>query len=441
MSKLTKKLIDGLEPEDRDYIVWDDKVSGFGVKVTPAGRKVYLLKYRSDDGRQRKPTIGVHGNITCEEAREIAAGWHLGKSQGKDTAKIRQELRGSPSMAELCDSFIKRHVEIHKKPGGVWLDKFYIRAYIKPRLGALKAASVTKQDVQKFHGALRDTPAQANRMLATLSKMFSLAEDWEIRPRHSNPVEGIQKYKETPRERYLTESELGALGDVLNEMERDGLEAPHFISLVRLLLLTGARLREIMHAKWEWVNKETAMLVLPDSKTGRKIIHLSPTAMEVLDAIERVRGNPYIIVGQKEGQPLINAKKPWRRIKEMVTVRLLQEDSDYAEIIIRLRKKSGGDPSYGDVCREAKKGGLIASDGDRPIGITDVRLHDLRHTYASICVGQGMSLQMVAKLLGHAQVSTSERYAHLANDPVKSAAAQAGKSLSGLIGKKKGETL
>lgn len=421
MSKLTKKLVDSLGPKNKDYIVWDDKISGFGIKVTPQGRKVYLLKYRSEDGRQRKPTIGVHGNITCEEAREIAENWQAEKAKGNDPAEARFRLRESPTVSDLCDRFLKEHVEVHKKPGTVSLDKFYIRKYIKPKIGALKTVSVTKGDIQKLHLSMKKTPAQANRILNTLSKMFSLAEDWSFRPANSNPVKGIQRYKESSRERYLTQQELACLGEVLNESEKQGTETPHFIALVRLLILTGARLREVMHAKWEWIDKEAGLLILPDSKTGKKIIHLSPAALEVLEAIPKIKSNPYIIVGEKEGKPLISPKKPWRRVKEVASMKMFENDNQYKPVIQALRKKLKRFPNYSEFCAESENQGM-----DKPEGITDVRLHDLRHTYASICVGHGMPIQMVAKLLGHAQIRTSERYAHLARDPVSNAAASVG---------------
>lgn len=184
--------------------------------------------------------------------------------------------RQSPTVSILCDRFIKEYVEVRKKEGGIWLDNFYIRKYIKPKLGTLKTISVTKKDISKFHLSMKETPAQANRILGTLSKMFNLAEDWDLREPHSNPVEGIQKYKETARERYLSNEELVCLGRVLEQSEEDSSETVYFISLVRLLLLTGARLREIMHAKWEWVNKDAGLLMFKEiifaNKSGLNIL-------------------------------------------------------------------------------------------------------------------------------------------------------------------------
>lgn len=386
MPVLTKALVEKLDAQVSDYVVWDEKISGFGVKVTPQSRKSYLMKYRTQDGRQRKPSIGIHGNITCEQARKIAEKWHGMLAAGEDPFADKVELRQSPTVSELCDRFLKEHAEIHKKANGLNQDRFYIRKHIKPRLGTLKTAAVTRNDIVKFHLSQKDTPAQANRMLHTLSKMFNLAEDWGLRSRHSNPVQGIQKYKEEARETYLTDAQIQKLGIVLEEEEKSGRESPHVIALFRLLLLTGARLSEIRDARWEWVNLDMGTLQLPDSKTGKKTIYLSPVAIEVLKAIPRVDGNPYIIVGAKEGCPLVCAKNPWQRIRNKA-------------------------------------------------GIPNVRIHDLRHTFASICVGQGFTIQMVAKLLGHSQIRTSERYAHLADNPIKAAVDSIGKHISGVNGK------
>lgn len=388
MPTLTKRLIDSLVPGNADYIVWDDKLSGFGLKITPSGRKVYLLKYRTTDGRQRKPAIGVHGPITCEQAREIALEWLSQKTKGEDPSKSRQTKRQSPTISELCDRFIKEHSEIHKKERSAQLDKFYIEKYIKPRLGSLKTISVSHADIAKFHIGMKETPTQANRILQTLSKMFNLAEAWGLRPAHSNPVTGIKRYKEQSRERFLTSDEIQNLFKILENLETSKQESIYFLNLIRLLILTGARLSEIKTAKWEWVDFENELLNLPDSKTGKKSIYISPTAMEVLKNTPVVKGNPYIIVGHVPKRCLHNEHKPWGR-----------------------------------VCKLAKLEG--------------VRIHDLRHTFASLCVGQGFSLQMVAKLLGHADTRMSERYAHLTKTSVQQAAASVGDVIQSKFNSKK----
>lgn len=432
MANITKSFVEKLEPESKDYAVWDDKLAGFGVRVSPKGRKTYILKYRLIDGRQRRRRIGVHGHITCEHARKTAISWHGEIADGNDPTSEISNIKNSPTVSQLCDRFIKEHSEIHKKPRGVELDQTAIRKHIKPKLGNLKTAAVTQKDIQKFHLSMKDMPAHANRVLRILSKMFNLAEEWELRPPNSNPVTKVKRYKEEPRERYLSNKEIKCLGKALDRAEERNTESLYFISLVRLLLLTGARLREIMHAKWEWIDWEMSMLKLPDSKTGKKIIHLSPAAQAVLKATPKIKGNPYIIAGSKDGQPLVNVKRAWKNIKEAATVNLLIQDEVYGDVIEKYWKRHKKFPTYEALCKKAKDEGF-----EEPVGLTDVRMHDLRHTYASICVAQGMSLQMVSKLLGHARASTSERYAHLAHDPITNAAAQVGENISGFINGKK----
>ncbi len=433
MPNLTKTLIDQLPAKTKDYVEWDNKLSGFGVKVTPKGRKVYLMKYRTVDGRQRKPSIGVHGNITCNQARDIAKQWHSDLSNKIDPIEASLQLRNSPTIKTLCNRFFKEYVKVHKKPSGHWIYELYINKYIKPKLGTLKTASVNRKDIAQFHHSLKSTPVQANRILGVLSVMFTQAEEWELRPQNSNPARGIKKYKETKKERYLSDEEIKILIKALDDAEENKTESHIFTSLIRLLLLTGARLSEIKDAKWAWVNKENGTLNLPDSKTGKKTIHLSPVALTVLDSIKRVKGNPYIITGKIKGKPLNDAKKPWRRIKSTIAISTLRKDDDFKAIINKLNKKLERPPKYQEIEKEAKKAKL-----EMPKTIIDVRLHDLRHTYASICVNQGMTLQMVAKLLGHAQTRTSERYAHLAHNPIQEASAKIGEVISGNFKKKKG---
>ena len=433
MPKLTKQYVESLKPGDDYYIKWDSKTTGFGVRVSPKGRKTYILKYRSEDGRQKRPRIGVHGNITCQQAREIAEDWHAERAKGGDPADERSELRSSPTVSELCDRFLNEHVKIHKKPRGIELDEFYIEKYIKPELGTRKAISIDKQDIQQLHFSLRDKQAQANRMLATLSKMFNLAEEWGYRKSNTNPVEGIKKYKEKTRERFLSNEELNALGETLEKAENEGKITQHFAALIRLLLLTGARRGEIMNAKWDWIHWDAGLLMLPDSKTGKKVIHLSESAIEVLNNLERIKGNPYIIVGNDKGQPLKSPKKIWTYIRKRTTVELLRNDEDYGPLIRELEDATGKVPKYEELCEKALEKGIINSMDEKPVGITDVRMHDLRHTYASICVNQGMTLQMVSKLLGHSSTKMSERYAHLAHDPVKQAATQASDQIDSVI--------
>jgi integrase len=203
--------------------------------------------------------------------------------------------------------------------------------------------------------------------------MFNLAENWALRPDGSNPCRHVEKFKEHKLERFLSETELARLAETLVEAEQARIELPSVIAAIRLLLFTGARLSEILTVRWEHVNFEEHCLRLPDSKTGAKTIYLSPPALEVLNGLQRQDGNPYVIIGAKPGAHLINLRKPWHRIRTKA-------------------------------------------------GLDNVRIHDLRHSFASMAVAGGLSLPVIGALLGHTQAATTQRYAHLAADPLKQAA-------------------
>ncbi len=382
---ITKRFVDskGAEPKDQTY--WDSAIRGFGLKVTPKGRKVYLFKYRNMAKTQRKATLGVHGNITCEQARKIAQQWSHEVSQGNDPAGRKQMIGESPTIAELCDRYLNQYAKHYKKESSVEFDRIQIEKRIKPSIGNLKIATINQNDITRLHHQMRETPTQANRVLAVLSKMFNLAEKWGLRPDMTNPVRNIDKYPEKARERFLSQKEAQRLLAVLDEEEEMGIESIYVISLIRLLIFTGARLREIMHAKWEWLDMKKGFLHLPDSKTGKKTIQLSAPAISILKKLPKQEKNPYIICGKVEGMPLNNARKPWLRIRQKAE-------------------------------------------------LEDVRLHDLRHSFAALAIEAGIPLYHVGKLLGHKQSRTTERYAHLADDPIKAAAELVGKQLDSLNG-------
>jgi integrase len=264
------------------------------------------------------------------------------------------------------------HATVKKKPGSIRPDDYNLRCHVLPALGQKKVMAVTRADIGALHHAMRETPGAANRVLALLSKMFTLAEQWGLRPEGSNPVRHIERYRERRFERFLSVEEFVRLGDALAEAERTQTEYASVIAAIRLLIFTGARLSEILELRWEQVDFAHACLRLPDSKTGAKLIYLSPPALEVLYGIERHESNPYVIVGREPCSHLVNLRKPWGRIRAKA-------------------------------------------------GMSDVRLHDLRHSFASVGAAIGLSLPMIGKILGHTQAATTQRYAHLAADPVKEA--------------------
>ena len=372
MPKITKRLVDAAKPQDKDYIICDDDLAGFAVRVLPSGRRSYIVQYRIGN-RYRRMSLGAHGVLTPEKARRMAFKVLAAVKDGEDPAGERSRARKACTVKELAERFDQEHISVRLKPGTAIEYRRNLRRFILPALGRLKVADVTRADIAKFHHDLRHIPYQANRNLEVISKMFSMAEMWGMRPDGSNPRLHIKKYPEEKRERYLSQKELSDLGSVLNEAEEMGVDDIYAISAIRLLIFTGCRLNEIMSLKWTEVDFTNSCLRLSDSKTGARVVHLGPPALDLLKSLTRQPKNPWVICGKIPGTNRKEIQKFWQRI----------------------RKRAG---------------------------IEDVRIHDLRHSFASNAVAQGMSLPMIGKLLGHTQVQTTARYAHLAANPVKAAA-------------------
>ena len=379
--KLTKSNVEAVEPGDRDIILRDTEIKGFLCKITPRGKRVYMLYYRTREGQERRPMIGIHGEVTSAQARTIAQNWKAFVAQGGDPSADKQARREAPTMVDLCRRYRADYAQGHKKASSFRNDMQMIGRFIAPALGSRKVAAVTADDIGRLHNSLRETPYQANRVLALLSKMFSLAEVWEIRPNGSNPTQHIQKFPEDKRERYLTEDELGRLGEALSEAEQNGVEKPQAIAAIRLLLFTGCRLNEILRLRWEDIDWERGLLFLRDAKTGAQYRPVGMAAMHYLGSLPWRDDVEWVIPGRDPSKPWKNLGKFWRRIRERV-------------------------------------------------GLEDIRIHDLRHTHASMAAGMGLSLPMIGRLLGHTQAATTHRYAHLAADPVREAADRVAGSLA-----------
>jgi len=373
--RLSKRIVDATVAAPKDIYIWDNALKGFGLKVTPKGRKVYLVQYRLDGrkGRTRRLTLGTHGKLTAEEARGLAK-VALGQvASGLDPSAEKDKVRGGYTMDMMLDKFDAGHIEVKLKPKTQRGYRRNIRLHIRPRLGHMLVHQVTRQDIMRLHYAMRDKPYGANRVLAVLSKFFNWCEKFGYREEGKNPVRFVDKYKEEKRQRFLSSEEQERLSATLEKAMREKVVSDYAIYAIRLLRLTGARLGEILNLQWDHINWERGTLDLPDSKTGRKTIYLNEPAKEILSLIVRQPDNPFVCCGAVESERIVNIQKSWRRIRAMA-------------------------------------------------GLEDVRLHDLRHTFASVAVSNGMSLPLIGALLGHSQPSTTARYAHLAADPLIEAA-------------------
>ena len=391
--KLTQQLINALEPDDKDMLYWDTVISGLLLKITPKGKKSFYLYYRNSNNQQRKPKIGDFPSISIDIARTKAQQWKGDILSGKDPSLDKQSSKDILNMSQVCEKFIVEHAMLYKKPAPVRDDQSMIRRYINPAFGKKRIDLVTREDVAKLHQSLKHKPYLANHVRALLSKIFNLCELWGLRQQGTNPTTHIKKFKEYKRERFLSQEELQRLSDTLHECSTQQLEMQSAIDCLRLLMLTGCRLREIMCLSWAEVNLEQQRLELLDSKTGAKFVYLTAPAISILEKIERIENNPYVIIGRHEGTHLQDIQKIWQRI----------------------RKRAN---------------------------LEDVRIHDLRHSFASVGAGLGLSLPIIGKLLGHTQTSTTARYAHLANDPARQAAERIAQEIhNAMQGKKQKHSL
>ena len=378
MSRLTKRSVEALEPGSSDYFAWDCDLTGFGVRVYPSGKKVYQVQYRSGR-RTRRFCIGDHGVLTAQEARKEAKR-RLGEvARGADPSAERKTKLSAPTVAGLCERFLTEYVDQHCKPRTARDYRSIIRRLICPKLGPLAINDVTRADVVAFHHDLRNTPYQANRAVSMVSKIFNVAEDWGLRTTGSNPARRIKKFREEERKRYLSGEEQVRLGRVLAGVLEDGSETIHAVSALLLLIYTGCRHGEILHLKWDYVTPHH--LELPDSKTGRRRVPLPREAYDILTELPRRDDNPFVILGESQTGPMVNLQKPWGRIRKLA-------------------------------------------------GLEDVRIHDLRHTYASVAVQNGIDPFTLKEIMGHKSLQTTLRYAHLADETVQRAAGSVAQRLA-----------
>jgi integrase len=369
--RLTDKIIKRLPaPARGNKIAWDDAVKSFGVRVTTAGARAFVLDYRRKlDGRHRRITIGSYPDWSTAAAREEAKRLKREIDGGADPIGEHEASRSAPTIADLCKRFDQDYLP-RKRATTQRVYRQQIAADILPALGKTKVAAVTHADIDAWHHRLSArAPTHANRTIAVLSKMFSLAVRWGWRI--DNPCKGVERNQEEKRERYLSGAELARLSAALAELRDQGAA-----NAVRLLLLTGARRGELLAAKWSDIDLKGAVWTKPGATTKQATLHrvpLSEAACKLLSEMQAQAGNhaDYLFPARGGGH------------RPHIT-----------EAWIRLR-------------RAAK--------------LLGVRLHDLRHTYATIAASSGLSLRVIGGLLGHTTAQTTLRYAHLLDDPLRAA--------------------
>ena len=380
--KITNRAVERLTPPEHGYIIaWDKELKGFGVRLTAAGVRSFILNYRLRGGEQRK-TLGRYGTLSADQAREVAKAWLRDAAEGIDPAKERQAQKKRMTFAELAEQYIEQHAKPEKAPTAAKEDERKLRAVLIPAWGGRPAEDITRLDVTKLRTRMKGEISHitANRYMALLGKMFALAVEWGVRP--DNPARGIKQEPEDARDRWLRPDEIRRMFESLAQ-ERD----PIIRGALSFLLLTGARRGEALSAKWEDIDFGDARWRIPKTKAGKvQTIPISGHAMSVLQSLPRVEGCPWVFPGHKHGQPLVNLSKPWQRV----------------------RKRAG---------------------------LEDVRIHDLRRSLGSMMVQAGASLYVTQRALRHSDSRvTAEVYGHLGDDPLRAAFEAVGEKVAALMG-------
>lgn len=402
---LTDESVADIRPANKTHIHYDDRLKGFGVRVTASGHKSWIAEYRPGGGRNTavsRQTLGSTATVKEREARHKARSLLAHACLGGDPSAEKIVHRNMSTVKDFAEVFMRDRVREHLKPSTQKTYRRHLDKIIIPRIGSLKIDAISCKMVRELHREIARTGVRrprregtANRVLATLSAMFRHAEkEEEILPKGSNPVRGVEKYRENPQTRYLTLQELERIGETLHEAETIGLtwtvdeskpNAKHLAheenrrsvidpvsaSAIRLFLFTGMRSGELLGLKWEWLDLDSGVTSLPDSKTGAKDVLLNSCAVEVLAAMPRV--SPYVFPS------LRNPNKP------RTTVR----------------------GAWNSILRHA--------------GVRHTRIHETRHTHASVGINSGLGLPIIGKLLGHGSPTTTKRYAHLETGPVREA--------------------
>ena len=387
--KLSEKTLRDAEPvEGRSYQIFDTEILGLSARVQCSGARAFSLDYRFA-GRQRRMTIGRWPEWSVTAARERAKELRRMIDEGLDPLATREDLREAPRVKDMIDRYIREHLP-KLAPVNASDQTSMLRKIVEPALGNRLVTDITKSDVAQFLDVVAEgrprpckqkpnnrarklqghkpTPVRANRVGEVLRKMFTLAVEWEWRA--DNPAQGFHRRIEQARERFLSPDELTRLAAVL-----DGAEDQRAADIIRMCMLTGARVGEVRQARFEQFNLDYAIWSKPASTTKQRKIHRVPISQDVVAIVRQrqlvvPRGNPWVFPGDAVGKPVREVRRFWVKVQ-----------------------------------REA----------DLP----DVRIHDLRHTFASLLVSGGASLEIIGRLLGHSQMQTTQRYAHLMESPLR----------------------
>jgi len=374
--KLTKSIVDAAQAKTCDVELRDTIVPGFMCKITPTGRKVFMLQYRTNSGVRRKPALGQFGELTVEQARSLAQDWLAEVRRGGDPGHDKAEARRAPTVKELCQRFMEDHSKLHNKPSTQDTYQYQIDSYIVPGLGPKKVHEVLRQDITALMKRMEKSPTQANRTLSCIRKMFNLAELWGYRKDGSNPCRHVPKYPEKGSTRLITDGQMVSLFAYLDKAEAENLEHPIFLLAVRLQFEFAARMSEVLLLEWDWLDLPNGRVVWPDSKTGDMSKPLSEEARRLLSNAPHYGDSPYVCPAIRDSSKPMNSGsyyQAWRRMLHRA-------------------------------------------------GVPKVGTHGIRHRSATDIANSGIPVKVGMALTAHKTVAMFMRYVHTEDDPVRKAA-------------------
>ena len=393
---LTERIIRDAKPEPKTRILWDRQVKGLGLRITPAGARAYILNYRVG-GRERRATLARASEISLKAARE-RAGAELAAVRGGEVDLLdrRRKTKEAPTVNDLLEQYFGTFVPDRIATGRMTQTtarKYWNQAdnYLRPALGSRRVADVTRFDVENMAKPLAGTPTLRNRVLAFASRVFTLAEHWEMRPQRTNPVRGVDRAKEQARDRVLAASELAALSAALDEREASH---PFAVGAVRVAAMSGLRISECLSMRWENISFETGRATLPRTKTGRRVVPLAAPVLDLLSRLPRINGCPWVFAGARNGAPVT-----YKTTRDL----------------------------FATACELA--------------GLEDLRLHDLRRSVATNLAAAGVNAYTLRDVLGHATLAMSNRYVRGAGDALTEAMERAAAITSAAMDGKPGEVV
>lgn len=367
--RLTNSAIDAFQPKAKDYHIKDELVRELQLKITPTGRKVFLIRYRNPEGRGRKFTIGVFPTVKITLARQTAKDKLAQITQGGDPSAEKTTLRESVSFKEFAERFMTSHADKYLRLTTARNYQSQLNCHLFPAIGKIALQSITKQQIREIHQSMHLTPYQANGVLALVRAIFNMAIEWEVMPSGSNPTKGIKRFPEQQRETLLSEAQRKKVGKVIGELrlEKPALKAS--FDAITLIFLTGLRLNEALRLRWSDIDFERDIIFLRTTKTVPRAYPMVGAVRKFMKNLRKQRTSEVLFPSRDQNHHLTGVKKPWDWIRSRAN-------------------------------------------------IEGFRIHDIRHTLGSD-MARYADITTIANVLGHATPRTTERYVHAQSKTVR----------------------